>query len=253
MKNFKKSFTTFCRKAFYESDSKLFVKVNDLLSIVIVVSILAIIFESVSEFSQYHKYFLAIEYVAVSIFSVEYIFRIIGSHKKLSYIFSFFGFIDLISILPTLLHSTNLTPIKSVRVLRILRFLRIIRLAKVHRFEHLERPSKEDTAAIIRLNLQIYFFAIVFTVVVLGSLAYVFEHSHSHFENIPLSMLWILESLLGGSITAIMPETYGGIAVFMVARFMSFILLGFLIHIIGNIVSHILIGKKTNRAIDGEI
>lgn len=238
-------FSLLCRKMFYESNSRLFVLVNDFLSIVIVISILAIILESVAQLSHYHQLFLTIEYIAVAIFSIEYICRIIGNNKKLSYVFSFFGFIDLISILPTLLHVTNLTPLKSVRALRILRFLRIIRLAKVHRFEHLERPSKKDTAAIIRLNLQIYFFAIVFAVVVLGSLAYIFEHNHPHFENIPLSMLWILESLLGGSITAIMPETYGGIAVFMVARFMSFILLGFLIHIIGNIISHLLLGKKS--------
>lgn len=253
MKNLKKIFTNFCRKSFYETDSKLFVIVNDLLSIVIIVSILAIIFESVSEFSQYHKYFLAIEYTAVFIFSIEYVCRIIGSQKKLSYIFSFFGFIDLLSILPTYLQITNLTPIKSIRALRILRFLRILRLAKVTRLEHLERPSRNDTAAIIRLNLQIYFVSLIFVVLILGNLAYVFEHNHPRFENIPLSMLWIFESLLGGSISTTVPTTYAGIIIFMIARFFSFVLLGFLIHIIGNIISYVLLGKKTNPAIDGEI
>lgn len=253
MKKFLNTFVAFCRKAFYETDSKLFVVINDLLSIVIIVSILAIIFESVSEFSHYHQFFLTIEYAAVFIFSIEYVCRIIGSQKKLSYVFSFFGFIDLISILPTYLHITNLTPIKSIRALRILRFLRIMRLAKVTRFEHLERPSRNDTAAIIRLNLQIYFVALIFIVLILGNLAYVFEHNHPHFENIPLSMLWILESLLGGSISTTVPETYAGIIIFMIARFFSFVLLGFLIHIVGNIISHVLLGKKTNRAIDGEI
>ncbi|MEK7176961.1 MAG: ion transporter [Patescibacteria group bacterium] len=247
MKALSNPITLFCQKAFYETNSKFFLRVNDFLSIVIVISILAIIFESVSKFSHYNQYFLVIEYTAVFIFSIEYICRIIGSHKKLSYIFSFFGLVDLISILPTLLGISNLSFFKSIRALRILRFLRMIRLAKVVRFEHLERQSAEDKSAILRLNIQIYFSALIFTITTLGTLVYVFEHGHPNFENIPLSMLWILEALLGGSISTTMPQTYAGIIIFMVARFVSFILLGFLIHIIGTAVSHLLLGKKTDR------
>ena len=128
-----------------------------------------------------------------------------------------------------------------------------MRLAKVVRFEHLEKHSQEDKLAIIRLNLKIYFLTLVFTVTILGTLVYIFEHSHQHFENIPLSMLWILEALLGGSISTTTHQTYAGIVIFMIARFISYILLGFLIHIIGNIVSHVLLGKKTNHAIDGQL
>lgn len=252
MKNIFHSFSLFCRKAFYDTNSRLFVVTNDFLSIVIVISILAIIFESVSQFSKYHQVFLIIEYLAALIFSVEYVCRIVGSSKKASYIFSFFGFIDLISILPTLLTVSNLTPLKSLRALRILRFLRMMRLAKVVRFEHLEKHSKEDKVAIIRLNLQIYLFTLIFTVIILGTLVYIFEHNTPHFENIPLSMLWVLEALLGGSISTTVPQTYAGIVIFMIARFISYILLGFMIHIIGNIISHVLLGKKTNRVIDGE-
>ena len=237
----------FCTRAFYEPNTRIFIIVNDLLSIIIIISIIAVVFESVSEFNQYHQFFLMIEFVAVFIFSAEYICRIIGAPKKLSYIFSLFGFIDLISILPTWLHITNLTPAKSVRALRIIRFLRIMRLAKITRLEHLERPSRKDIAAVIRLNLQIYFITIIFTVVILGNLAYIFEHDSSHFKNIPLSMLWILESLLGGSISTTVPQTYAGIIIFMVARFISLVLLGFLIHIIGNVISHVLLGRKSNR------
>ncbi len=252
MKSVQRTVFFFCNKAFYEPTSRLFVIINDSLSIVIIISIISIILESVTEFSQYNQFFLIIEYVSVFIFLIEYICRIIGSPKKLSYIFSFFGFIDLISVLPTLLHLTNLTPLKSLRALRILRFLRMVRLAKVVRFEHLERHSKDEKAAIIRLNLQIYFFTLVFTVIILGALVYIFEHDNPKFNNIPLSMLWIFESLLGGSISTTTPQTYAGIGVFIVARFISYILLGFLINIIGTIISHILLGKKTTRPINSD-
>jgi len=244
MTSFYQNLSDWSHRAFYETNTKLFVVVNDFLSIVIVVSLISIIFESVKEFSYYHDLFVNIEYAAVIIFSIEYVLRVIGSKKKTSYIFSFFGLIDLISILPTYLRFINLTPLKSVRALRILRFLRILRLAKITHFEHLKKPSHKDTGAIVKLNLQIYFFALVFTVVILGNLAYVFEHNSPHFENIPLSMLWVFESLLGGSISTIVPQTYPGIIIFMIARLISFALLGFLVHIIGNIISHVLLGKK---------
>jgi hypothetical protein len=60
-------------------------------------------------------------------------------------------------------------------------------------------------------------------------------------------MFWILETLLDGSISNTTPQTYAGITIFMVARFISYILLGFLIHIVGTIVSHVLLGKVTKH------
>lgn len=253
MKKFFYSFSLLCQKIFYRPDTRIFTIVGDLLSLAIVISILSIIFESVSGLSKYHQLFLGIEYVAVFIFSIEYICRIVGSPKKLSYIFSFFGFIDLISILPTWFHLANFTPLKSIRALRILRFLRTVRLIKVARLEHLEKRSQTDALAVIRLNLEIYTIAFILAVTILGNLAYIFEHNQPSFSNIPISMLWVLEAVLGGSISTTIPQTYAGIIIFMIARFISFILLGFLIHIVGGFLSHFLLGvKKNTRSIDGE-
>ena len=234
---------TFCKKAFKDPSSPLFVKINDFLSIAIFVSIGAIILESVKELDQYYPILVTIEYITVVIFTLEYIGRLIANEKKLSYIFSFFGIIDLISIIPTYLQLANLSFLKSLRALRILRFLRMVRMAKVVRFEHLERHAKDDKVAIIKLNLQIYFITLLFTVTILGTLVYLFESINPRFDNIPLSMLWVLETLLGGSISGVVPQTYPGIAIFIVARFISYILLGFLIHIIGTVISHVLLGK----------
>ena len=209
-----KSFSLFCRRAFYESNTKVFIIVNDCLAVVIIVSILAIICESISEFSQYYKIFFRIEYIAILIFSLEYICRIVGSSKKLNYIFSFLGLFDLLAILPTLLHIANLTPLKSVRVLRILRILRVMRAVKIMRLKRLKKPPKKAMIAIIRFDLQIYFLAVLCAVTILGCFAYIFEHNHPHFENIPLSMLWVLETLLGGAISNTTPQTYAGIFIF---------------------------------------
>src|SRR3989344_2802469 len=98
MKRFLRHFRSFCERAFYETNSKIFVVTNDAISVVIVISILAIILESVSGLSRYYRILTMVEYVAVLIFSVEYLCRIVGARRKLPYIFSFFGFIDLVNI-----------------------------------------------------------------------------------------------------------------------------------------------------------
>jgi voltage-gated potassium channel len=236
-----------CKKAFYDESCLLYVQVNNFFSVVIVLSILSIILDSVSLLSRFHLIFTTIEYTAVAFFTIEYICRVIGAEKRLSYIFSFYGLIDLISMVPTYFHIANFTVLKSIRALRILRFMRIMRLAKVARFEHVGKSIQNVEHAIIRMNLQIYFLTLLIVVIVLGNLIYIFEHTHPHFQNIPLSMLWVLESILGGSISTVVPETYGGIGVMMVARFIGFILLGFMVHIVGNIAAHMLLGEKIAR------
>ncbi len=247
MKKLASDFSHCCRKAFNKNNSHLFVIVNHFLSFVIFVSIIALILDSMKEFHMFHAQFLFIEYLAVAIFTIEYICRIIASKRKVSYIFSFYGIIDLLSMFPTYLHIVNLAPLKSIRTLRILRVFRITRMAKLTRFEHLEKETERVHNMVDTFNLQMYFLATFVAVLILGNLAYIFEHGHPHFENIPLSMLWVLESILGGSITTVVPETYGGIAIMMTARFTGFVLLGFLIHTIGDIASQMLLGKKWHK------
>jgi voltage-gated potassium channel len=238
------SLVRFCHKAFYAPNTKLFNVVGDSLSIVIIISVLSIILESIPALSAYQYIFSLIEYVAVSIFTIEYLGRIIGSEKKKAYIFSFWGLIDLLAILPTLLQLANLTPLKSVRALRILSFLRTLRLVKVARFEHLDRKANKDKKEIIRFNISIYLLTLLFSVLILGNLAYIIEEGNPDFSSIPLSMFWVFETVIGGGVSDVLPKTLAGIGLFMVARFIGFILLGLLINIVGNVFSYILLGSK---------
>ena len=59
------------------------------------------------------------EVISVSIFSIEYLLRVILTKKPLSYIFSFFGIIDLLAILPFYLASG--IDLRSIRVFRMFR------------------------------------------------------------------------------------------------------------------------------------
>jgi len=240
-----KNIYKFSYRIFYDFNSRSFVIANDFLAVITIVSIAGIILETSSFFDPYKVAFRAVEYVTVFFFSLEYILRLVANKKNpLKYIFSFFGVVDLLAIAPTFLGLTNLTFLKSVRMLRILRFLRMVRLAKIARIRKKKHDltDLEDYSAIFKMNIQIYFFALVATIVALGSMIYIFESHQVGFSSIPRGMLWALEALLGGSISGYIPQTTPGIAVGILARFAGLILFGLLIHVMGSVLKRLLLG-----------
>lgn len=95
----------------------------------IVVNILAcglIVIESYSHEQGWPLWVKIAEVTVVTIFSAEYILRVISAEKKLKYIFSIYGLIDLISILPSIITIKGFNFLRALKVLRILRFLRIL-------------------------------------------------------------------------------------------------------------------------------
>jgi len=253
MKKIYSNLHNFCHKTFYDPHSKDFIFINNFLSVLSIVSVIVIVLESIVSLSGYHSIFLIVEYIVVFFFSLEYFGRILGAKHKLKYIFSFFGIIDLISIIPTYLHLGNLTPLKSARALRILRLLRILRITKVARIQDGSvRHNRHDFEEIYNLNVKIYLLAFVSIVTLLGSFAYVFEHGHNGgFDNILISMLWVFSIAIENPYLQVAPETVGGFATAIASRFLGLVLLGFLIHIVGNLINRLLLGLKKTNGRDG--
>ena len=229
-------------RLFYEPKARGFIFINDLLAILTLVSVLALILETVPSLEPYYWLFNLIEYVTVAFFTFEYIARIVAKHDDVgSYVFSFLGVIDLLAIIPTFLGFSNLTFLKTARVLRILRFLRMIRLAKVARFKPKRGRDLEDYGVVYRLNVGIYFFALFSATTVFGTLIYIAEGSDPNFSNIPLGMLWALKPLMGG-VAQTEPATIFGQVIAVAARFTGLILFGLLLAIVGNAVKKFLFG-----------
>ena len=66
-----------------------------ILIITIVLSVLTVLYDSVSYYSQKYGYFFYIaEWTFTLLFTLEYLLRIYSIRKPYSYIFSFFGMID---------------------------------------------------------------------------------------------------------------------------------------------------------------
>lgn len=225
--------------AFEHPESRFFVLTNDFLAIITVLSVMAIVLETVAILDSYTPLFKTIEYAATIIFTIEYGLRFYISPKKFNYAFSFFGILDLIAILPTYLGLGNLTFLKASRSLRILRLLRMVRLA---RFARIKR-KKNAASSLYVLNIQIYATALIVTVLVLGTLFYIFEAESKNAQDIPSGMYWAFKVILGGLPTP-QPETIGGTLTLIGSRFASMILLGLMIGLCGTILRKMLIGSE---------
>lgn len=211
--------------------------INDVLALATIVSVLALILETVESLAPYHDILKTIELVTVALFTAEYFARVYAAKSRARYIFSFYGMIDLIAILPTFIGLANLTFLKATRALRILRFLRILRLAK------LARVKRDGTQSIYILNIQIYLTALVTALLVMGSLFYIIEHGHAYAKDIPSAMYWVFLIILGG-IPYEQPHTTLGHIVLIATRFLSLILLGLVVSLTATMVRKALIGSE---------
>lgn len=224
---------------FDDPKNKYFAFANTILAIMTLVSVAAIALETVTSFQKYHLVFKGIEWLAVVLFSAEYITRLFTNKKPVRYIFSFFGIIDLVAIAPSFLGMSNLTFLKSARTVRIIRLLRMVRLAKFTRAKDKDKASQ----SVYKINLEIYFLTLVLAVLILGSLFYTFEHSVSAAKDIPSGMYWALRVILGG-ISYPQATTVGGTITLIMARFTSLILLGMMISLVGTMIRKMLIGSE---------
>ncbi|HWH07003.1 MAG TPA: ion transporter [Candidatus Paceibacterota bacterium] len=223
------------RAAFEDPRSKLYIVTNDVLAVATIVSVLALVLETVEALAPYQAVFDTVEYATVALFTVEYIGRLVSAKSKLRYVFSFYGMIDLLAIVPSYLALANLTFLKTGRAFRIIRFLRLLRLAK------LARARKPQS--VYALNIQIYLTALVTALLILGTLLFVFEGGSEYARDIPSAMFWTLSVILGG-IEFQQPHTAAGTAILVVTRFTSLILLGLLISIGAVITRKLLTGSE---------
>ena len=231
-------------QTFYDPNARGFYAVNDILALATLASVLAIILETVPSLEKYMSFFLVIEWVAVALFSLEYVLRIFANGRLAGkYIFSFFGIIDLIAILPSFLGLSNFTFLKTARTLRILRLLRMVRLAKLAKVPRKKGYDVENTVGAFSISMQIYFAALLTGIILFGSLMYLAEGYRPEFESIPLAMLWAVKVTIGG-IPQYMPETVWGEFITIGSRFFGLLLFGLLIAITGQAFKKLLLGSR---------
>lgn len=172
----------------------------------IVLSVLAVILESVPSMERlYGLFFDKVEWLFTILFTMEYILRIISIRQPLRYITSFFGLVDLLAILPSYLglFLFGAHELAAVRILRLLRIFRILKLGEYTSAATLLTYSLRES----RAKITVFFVAIFTLVITLGTMMYVVEGRSNGFESIPLSIYWAVITITTVGYGDIVPST----------------------------------------------
>jgi len=205
----------------FESDTPSGKGFDLLLIISILLSVLVVLFDSVTYYNEkYSAILYTLEWVFTIIFTVEYFLRIYSIGKPIMYIRSFYGVIDLLSILPTYI-SIFLPASRYLSVIRILRVLRIFRILKLILYVG-EANLLMKAIISSRRKIIVFLFTLLTMVTVLGSIMYLVEGEANGFTSIPRSIYWAIVTITTVGYGDIAPQTELGQALASLAMIMGY-------------------------------
>jgi voltage-gated potassium channel len=178
----------------YEADTPLGKLFDVVLLILIVLSIILVMLESVASYNlKYHDQFYIAEWIITIFFSIEYILRIITIEKPKKYIFSFYGIVDFLSTIPSYIiffvgGSNMFLAVRALRLLRVFRILKVTRY--IGESQKLINALKNS-----RAKISIFLFAVLIICIITGTLMYLVEGPENGFTNIPISIYWSIVTL----------------------------------------------------------
>ena len=191
------------------------------LLIVILLSVIAVMLESVEHISEvYGLELLYMEWFVTLLFLIEYIARLISDPNPRKYAFSFFGIIDVLSIIPTFL-SLFFSGAHTLLILRSVRLLRVFRIFKLVRFlGEANQLSKALKAS--RAKITVFIVSVMILVVIMGSLMYLVEGKENGFTSIPRSIYWAIVTLTTVGYGDIAPMTVVGQSIASVVMILGY-------------------------------
>ena len=190
----------------FEADTKAGKLFDLVLIISILMSVLAVMLDSVSSIRlSYGRYLIIAEWIFTILFSIEYVLRLISVGRPIHYAVSFYGIIDFLAIIPTYL-SLILPGSQFFLVIRILRVLRIFRVLKLAKYTKQAQHLTEALKASSR-KITVFLFTVLTLVVIFGSLMYMIEGEAHGFTSIPHSIYWAIVTLTTVGYGDISPQT----------------------------------------------
>jgi voltage-gated potassium channel len=190
----------------FKSETKAGKAFDIMLILVIITNSLLVMAESVEGIrTSYGLWIKIFEWIFVSVFTLEYLFRIYLVPKKLTYLVSFFGIIDLMAILPVIF-ALVFPSIGFLVVIRIFRLLRIFSILKMGRY--MDESSRLMSALkASKPKITVFLFTILFIVMMVGAMMYIIEGPENGFINIPESMYWAIVTVSTVGYGDISPQT----------------------------------------------
>jgi voltage-gated potassium channel len=175
-------------------DSRAGRRFDELLLVVILVSVGVVMLDSVAAIREEHgSLLLSLEWIFTLLFTVEYVARLWSVDRPRSYATSFFGVVDLLAVIPTYL--SILVPggqlLIVVRMLRVIRVFRILKLAQYVGEANLLGSALRAS----RYKIVVFLLGVVSVVVVVGALMYLVEGPDAGFTSIPRGVYWAIVTL----------------------------------------------------------
>lgn len=175
----------------------------------ILLSVLTVLLESVRSIREGHEfYFRILEWTFTSLFTIEYVARLVSSKDAKRYATSFYGIVDLLAVAPIGL-SFLLGATHSFTVVRSLRLLRVFRILKLTEYI--------GEAAVLRVALQesvrkivVFLFAVLAIVTIVGAMMYQIEGEANGFTSIPTATYWAIVTVTTVGYGDISPHTVVG-------------------------------------------
>lgn len=197
------------RIVIFEADTPAGKAFDVALLIVILLSVLAVMLESVSDIvDDYGPWLYAFEWVITIVFTVEYAVRLACVRKPGRYARSFYGMVDLLAVLPSYV-SLILPGSHSLLVIRALRLLRIFRVFKLVRYlgeaNILVSALRSSAPKVI-----IFLGTVLVMSVIMGAVMYIVEGPENGFTNIPISVYWAIVTMTTVGYGDIAPQTVPG-------------------------------------------
>ena len=231
----------------YEADTPMGKLFDVVLLILILVSVILVMLESVASIdTHYHDFLYFGEWVITIFFTIEYILRIITVKKASNYIFSFYGIIDFLSTIPLYLSfilagSNALLAVRALRLLRVFRILKITRyMGEANKLNKALRDSKP--------KIFVFLFAVLILSIIAGTIMYLVEGEQSGFVSIPISVYWCIVTLTTVGFGDIAPVTPLGQFIAAIIMIMGY----GIIAVPTGIVSAEYASKKTHTVDDPE-
>ena len=220
-------------RVLFEDDTRMGRLFNIILLITILLSVFAVMLNSVYSLSiKYGDIFLYVEWIITILFSIEYFLRIYSAKKTVKYIFSFYGIIDLLTILPTyislLIAGTNVLAV--IRMLRLMRIFRVFKLVKYTKASNVLLISLRNSKTKIVVFLEV----VLIIVVIIGSMMYFIEGPENGFISIPKSIYWAIVTITTVGYGDISPQTVSGQTLASILMIVGFAIIAVPTSIVGS-------------------